>query len=337
MIVLLDTTALMADLTLGGTAWQVIAQAAPAWGVEIFVPKVVLIEAIGGHRRLVDEAIDDLDRWSKKYTRRLQLDDPRERIRVALAAAHTGYEQHVVQTLNELGAVVLEPPDIPHHVLVERAVRRQRPCDDRGDGYRDTLNWLTVLSVAAEHPDDDLVWISDNTKDFGAGASSLDLHPDLQLELETVGAAGRVRWMRSLSDVVLDLAASHSTTTGGGLEAVRQELEAQSLAEYVQETICPTLIGKKLSPRRCGLPLLTVSATILDLGEVHSLKAEVRGTLDGGLAMAELAFEAQTTIEAVLPSDTGESDAAIRQLTKALRYTGPITRGSLWATGQRGN
>ena len=327
MIVVLDTTALMADPSLRGTAWAALAHAADVWDVKIVVPEIVLTEAVGGYQRTVAEAMVGLERWATKHVARLQLTKVHEAAQEALVQESADYGQRLADSLNDLGATVIPPPDVPHTVLVERAVRRQRPCDAKGDGYRDTLNWLTLLNLASEHPEEQLVWVSDNTRDFGAGAEGCEWHPDLIVELEAAGAAARVRWVRSLGDLVLELAASYSTSRAEDLDAVQKQLRSQSLAGFLAAMVVPTMPGRRLDARRCALPTLTDSATIVEIGEMQDLTTDVRGTFDDSQAVIEFAFEAETTIELIVRLGTGpEHEATPVEVVKILRYSGPLAQ-----------
>jgi hypothetical protein len=68
---------------------------------------------------------------------------------VALTAT---YPARLDQRLEELGATVVPIPDVTHHQLLERALRKRKPFGEKKDtGYKDTLIWLTVLHVARQH------------------------------------------------------------------------------------------------------------------------------------------------------------------------------------------
>ena len=86
----------------------------------------------------------------------------------------------------DLKVAIIPPPKIDHVDLVRRAASRRKPCDNNGDGYRDTLNWLTLLAVASAHPKDEIFWVSDNSRDFGAEDGD-ELHMDLKEELRSIG------------------------------------------------------------------------------------------------------------------------------------------------------
>lgn len=72
--------------------------------------------------------------------------------------------------------------------------------DLKGEEFKDTLLWLTVLDVAKDNLDEQLVLISHNTKDFAANNNKELLHPDLRKEVE--GLNLEVQYYNSLSQFI---------------------------------------------------------------------------------------------------------------------------------------
>ncbi|AVQ98102.1 hypothetical protein OBCHQ24_03300 [Oceanobacillus iheyensis] len=84
--------------------------------------------------------------------------------------------------------------------VVNRAIYRIKPCSLKGEEFRDTLLWLTVLDVAKDNLDEQLVLISHNTKDFAANNNKELLHPDLRKEVEDLNL--EVQYYNSLSQFI---------------------------------------------------------------------------------------------------------------------------------------
>jgi hypothetical protein len=333
MLVVLDTTAIISDPLCGGLAWRVLATAAPAWNVQVYVPEVVIIEAIAGYQRRIVEAAVGLTRWADKHAGPLGLAEVHQMSDRALVEAASSYAGRLRESLQELKAVVVKPPEVAHTTLVERAASRRRPCDDHGDGYRDTLNWLTVLSLASEYPDDQITWVSDNTHDFGMDNSS-ELHEDLVADLAAIGADKRVRWLRTLPDLVLTLAAEHAPEAPADLTAIQGRLRDEALSAYIEAEILAAAVGNSLDPRRCGLPTATTSAKVLAVGAPNELRLTVRGAVTANETVVEFDLEAETSIQlSLLPgATTDESSSAapieavpIAQDLKPLKFSGFIT------------
>lgn len=115
----------------------------------------------------------------------------------ALQSEIDGYEDWFEGNLKSLRIDVL-PADVDHAETVRRAVNRLPPCDSKGDGYRDTLNWLTLLRLVEQNGDQDVIWVSNDT-DFFEATDPLRLHQNLIEDLAALGATDRVSCRRDLA------------------------------------------------------------------------------------------------------------------------------------------
>lgn len=183
VIVVLDTTVFSSDFTCSGTAWRVLAHASKAWGLQIRVPEVVVAEAVGGYEREIGHASLALEKVVTKYSGRLGLGQPFGDLLGSLQERCRDYQERLTQLIEDLGGSVLAPPDVPHMELARRAASRRKPCDQKGDGYRDTLNWLLILEIAQSSPEETIFWVTDNSTDF-ANEEKDNLHGDLLEDLE---------------------------------------------------------------------------------------------------------------------------------------------------------
>jgi hypothetical protein len=305
VIVVLDTTALVADPLCQGDAWRLLAHAAPAWGVRVATTEVVLAEAIADYRRSIEYAGAALEKWSGKYGR-LGLARARGAAAEEMAVAAESYPERLRGLLRAANVEILPAPDVPHMTIVGRATSRQRPCNDRGDGYRDTLNWLSFLSLAQANPDEHLTWVTDNSVDFGNEDGS-GLHPDLVEELEGIGAVARVTWMRFIVDVVLNLTAENAPGSEADLKLVQRRLRDESVLEFLESDVLPAAMTRPLSARRCALPRATQAANLLDLSPARKLELEIKGIVSDEQAVAGFTVEADASIAAnVGAADTSE-------------------------------
>lgn len=155
--------------------------------------EVVALETVGGMRSKTQEAHSAMRRWRRTWGGHLNLHEKAEALCDETHTVGVEYETTLRLLLKRLGIEVVGIPEIPHLALVERAVSRRKPCDEKGDGYRDALNWLTVLAFANQLSDQEVYWISSNIKDF-ANSDQSDFHPDLKADLEGIGATDRVCW-----------------------------------------------------------------------------------------------------------------------------------------------
>ncbi len=89
------------------------------------------------------------------------------------------YMACVYKTLSINPDEIFEYKETYLHDVVERAIRRRRPCSDRGEEMRDAILWHSVLDIAFDSFEKEVVFISQNIKQFAAGDKNLRLHPDL--------------------------------------------------------------------------------------------------------------------------------------------------------------
>lgn len=333
MLVVLDANVLVSDPTLSGLVWRALAHAPADWGVEVVVPRVALVEAQATLARQSSEALGAFQK-AIDAARRVGLplaDAAAELLKSASDASGT----RLADQLAQLGVEVIDPPDVPHMDLVERAARRRKPCDTNGDGYRDTLIWLTVLELA-KGTDGVIALVTANTKDFADNDSKLEdkLHPHLVEELVAIDAAGRVRLYRRLDELVIALAAQHSTTEPSDLKEVGRELERGKIIDYLTSKVAPGLIGRSVKPSGCGLPRYVTAASIracADLGDVEIVVTAPKGVE----SLARFTFTAMVEIEAEIPPPEGDDitdgaapERSTEAITKALKVSGVLTRDS---------
>ncbi|MFI6081287.1 PIN domain-containing protein [Streptomyces sp. NPDC051217] len=332
MIVVLDTTTFSSDFMCSGTAWRVLAHASGAWGLQIYVPEVVVAETIGGYDREISNATLAVDKVVTKYAGRLGLRQHFEDFLGTLETQRSEYPEQLARLISDLSGVVLSPPDVSHMELAKRAATRRKPCDYKGDGYRDTLNWILVLNLAQENPEESVYWVTENSTDF-ADEEKSGFHPDLIEDLASISATGRVHWVSDLPSLLLSLAASRYEESAFDLRKVRDSLQQSGITQFIETSVLPSAAKKTVSARRCGLPLGSVKPGILAVEGLRNLELDVKGVAEKDGAFAEFAFTAETLIEldlvevdVDLPEGLEWAEGAERNATvlKELRFRGLI-------------
>ncbi|MFD7388817.1 PIN domain-containing protein [Streptomyces sp. NPDC059852] len=332
MIVLLDTTAFVADPHCSGTAWRVLAHATSAWNVRIVVPRVVIQEAVAGYRRRANEALVGLQRQKDKNGGALGISAIYDKARADIEEEVERYSESLEGHLNEIGAEFLDPPAIGHLELVERSTQRRKPCDGNGNGYRDTLNWISVLQTAKE-TDEEVIWVSDNSNDFGSEEGD-GLHEELAEEVAEVGAEGRVRWLKSLSELVLQVTSERWPEFSDDLRQIQERLQGDSMATYLNHEVLATCMERRVSPRMCGLPIHTSTAKIMAVGALTESKFTVRGASAGEEGIIEFRATCPTTVLVELPVTADIEGLEVNAITeegvsvwveKDLQFAGIVT------------
>ena len=146
MLILLDTTTIMSDPMCRGLAWRVLANAPSEWDVQVFVPEVVLVEAIAGYQRRLNEALVGISSWERKHASLLGMTDVTKAVVTMLKESAAAYPTQLRDSLNELHAKILAPPDVDHIELVQRAATAVVPVTTKAMDI-EISNWLTVLSL----------------------------------------------------------------------------------------------------------------------------------------------------------------------------------------------
>jgi len=164
VIAFLDANVLMQDPMCAGTTWQVFAHAPDSWQLRLVTSEIAVAEAVAGYKREINMAIEKLSSISGNWDRIGALADANS-TKAALLERAERSQSNLEGSLGAAGVEILKAPDVPHMDVVARSTARRRPCDQAGDGYRDTLIWLTALKVAEDSPGEQLIFVT-NDSDF---------------------------------------------------------------------------------------------------------------------------------------------------------------------------
>lgn len=189
MIIVLDSSALVRGARFDNSVAD-----AKARGLRVVVPRLVALDVANRYRKESADMIAALSVQARMYDR-LGL---RRDLTRFIDAAHDkadGYVQDLVDDLQGIGIEVIDPVDVPHLLVAERAIAMKRPYVDKKkrDGYPATLNWLTLLDLADRNPGTEILWVSADTRAFG-DTQEASWHPDLLRELDSRWLDSRVRW-----------------------------------------------------------------------------------------------------------------------------------------------
>ena len=329
MIIIIDSNVFIADPHCKGLAWRAFIHAAPAWGLHVATTEVVIAEVVSKYERVIDERQKELDKISRSLSQ-FGLDQVLSRPSAMMAAAKEAYPNVVRKILNDCDVEIVQVPDIPHMELVERATKRRRPCDDEGNGYRDTLNWLIVLRTAQANPSEQIAWVSGDTDFLAKDASAL--HADLIDDLASIDASDQVVWYRNIKELVLKLAAEKSIIAADDIRALADHLQKSSIARYLATDVLPAAINSPLNTYLCGLPILTKSARLLGSTDVNeNVDVDLTGSISGDQVLAQFSLEATAIIEVLSedsevnsPSESADSQSGAT-ISKRLFFRGIIT------------
>lgn len=202
---ILDTTALYGDWRLRGPSARTLSEHMRIdRSLALLVPEVVLCELEGQYQRELHQRRSALEKAQRDMRELADNDSSSPNAETPSAAAATAcprveYGAWLRKKLSdEYNAIVLPIPDVSHSTIVERAVARQKPFDDKGRGYRDALIWYSVVDAAKSGKYKEVYFVTGNVSDF-ARPDRDDLHDDLLLDLRQHGElASKVTYFQSL-------------------------------------------------------------------------------------------------------------------------------------------
>jgi hypothetical protein len=189
-VAIIDTTATQPSPQLAGAIWDQLEAVSSKGVVEVFFPEVVVQETVRHYqrssRKRISEAIralrdslavlGDLIDWPPLDVRSLR---EQATVRAEL------FDSEIRRMIEKRGWRIRPLPRTAHADLLAWTIADRLPFRETGEGYRDALIWCTVLELATRvrPPSELLVFISDNTRDFGSPAS---LPNELRADLDAV-------------------------------------------------------------------------------------------------------------------------------------------------------
>lgn len=175
--VILDANVLIGDYWLRSPSFSLLREFLKNSKAALVVPKIVFEEVVNHHREDVRKLKADIQDNLRESSRLLRdASAAKWLIELNRREAKEPYENFLTSELTNLGAVIPDYGGIPHSDVVQRDLRRRRPFQQSGKGYRDTLLWETILRGYVL-PDALTVIVSQNSRDFSSGDGRL--HKDL--------------------------------------------------------------------------------------------------------------------------------------------------------------
>ncbi|NOU83901.1 DUF4935 domain-containing protein [Paenibacillus sp. LMG 31459] len=137
--------------------------------------------------------------------------------------------------------------------VLRRAVKHIKPCSDRGEEFRDTILWLSVLDIAKVHADAPIGFISNNTNEFSSD-NKMILHPMLQKDVTDANIT--VYYYNSLQEFIKQHAQNIQTITKEMiLSKIHLKYYANNLIDYLNDWYDDQLIDyveyKDYQPSEC--------------------------------------------------------------------------------------
>lgn len=286
MDVVLDTNIFMSDWKMQGHEFKVLFDYAMKTGSRIVVPRIVQSELLAHYERklveqgkALEDALNGLDRMLVKgITTKPVINIPQ--------AVHDYLESFS----RRFGAIFSQTDYKPEYLpeAVKRACYRIPPCSEKGEEFRDTLLWLSVLDYAQDSDQKSVVFISKNIREFGDKDNKSDLHKTLKQEANNRNIA--IQYFPNLSEFIKS-ASSDKYGPNWLYKYISQDALMMELAHYL-ENVNPEAI-KEWESRSSVSPTsgISISDAEFNLDKLYvyqlsdgSYSAE--GMFDGNLTLS---------------------------------------------------
>ncbi len=221
MLVVLDTNIIFSNFRFTGILSRTLLEAClmeEETDIRLGLPRVVLEEVKNNFRKELEKslarirkAVQDLEQQLAASKRVLSEEqqlinlDYQPLTEEIVAEIDKEYRTFLEELTTRVGVNVLPYPLTSAEVTIEREMAKLRPFGREHPGYKDFFIWETILE-ALQASDDDVVFITDNYRDFTAGRQDEQqsrLHPDFVEDLRQRGIAPtRLTLYRSLDEFV---------------------------------------------------------------------------------------------------------------------------------------
>ena len=143
--------------------------------IEIIVPEVIILEVINLYKRELEKHVLSIKKINHlPIKKELEVPDIEKNVEE--------YESLFRKRLSELKTVCSSHDDIPHSVIIRRALDCRKPFRESDKGYRDTLLWEVIRRKVASSEKTTFL-ITNNHEDFGSRKAKQILHQNLQQDL----------------------------------------------------------------------------------------------------------------------------------------------------------
>jgi hypothetical protein len=191
VLVILDSTVLVADRFLQSNDLRLLLNAARGGELRVGVTEVTLREAVNKVRENADEALGRIRRGAESLTK-LRVPTADFITDVTPEGVANEYERFLTETFTANAVEVFNTPPVPHDDVVTRALWRRKPFDENGHvGYRDALIWETIKQVAIDTAEE-IAFILRNHRDFAESGKGSGLGRALADELTEAGVTAPV-------------------------------------------------------------------------------------------------------------------------------------------------
>lgn len=248
MDVALDSNIFRGDFLLRSKDFEVLIDYLKKTNSSIILPQVILDEVKELYTRVLKERLANHNKAAANIN--LALTDESKHLKTSeldIESEVQGYEAFIKKKLTIYDRRILPYTDSFLKEISNRAIKRQRPCGEDGQGFRDTLIWLTIKEYCRTCHEKQITFISNNDKDFG-NAEKTDLHESLSSECEQLNI--RINYCKNVREFIEKHSVKIDVFTA---EWVENNIDFETVNDMIEDEINgnqPRSIRYWLSNRR---------------------------------------------------------------------------------------
>jgi hypothetical protein len=202
MLIFIDTNIFFNNWYLKSANFRLLANFANNTGATLLISDVVCQEVESKFRLERDKLCRELEK-SLRRASDFQRDPASD---IVLSFDHNySFRDILLRNFNSIEFVPYE--NIPHSLIVERAISVIRPFRDSEKGYRDTLIWLSLLGHLQKFSGEvgQLCFLNANHSDFMENSSTNKLHAHLEVDWNSAALPFEFKCYKSLNDFVKEV------------------------------------------------------------------------------------------------------------------------------------
>jgi len=200
MDIILDSNIYRSDFLMRSNDFDVLLDYLGRTNSSIYFPQIVLEEIKELHKRALKERIQNGNKSLNNL--KLLLTDENAIPVLPILDENTEsdkYIEFVKKKLKIFKRNILQPKDHYFSEVTRRAIQREKPCGEDGQGFRDTIIWLTLKDFCLQSKERQITFISNNDKDF-ANADKTELHDTLKKECASLEI--KINYFKSIRDFI---------------------------------------------------------------------------------------------------------------------------------------
>lgn len=301
MKIVIDTNIIVADFQMKSPSFQVLLENCKQGTFQVYIPQIVKDETINkfGERLLslktaIGKDIKELNRSTGHiYQHVITEDQLEDEIKI--------YAKHLRNVIQDNKIIIIPYPKKTHKEIATRAIKKKKPFNTNGAGYRDTLIWENIKTLITQDQNiltlPELIFITNNYKDFAT--PEFDLHPELVIELEEqLYDPESIKIFSNLKEYI-DVMAKID------LEQVKQlekklknnDIDDLNLKSIITKFLLDSFVGQELNTYEVELPEEFENPTVQSVYEDFDIEEISVKKLSDSKILIDVSFELEADID----------------------------------------